>query len=170
MSDLSMPQEIPAAKPAPSADLMLAQLMAAFGKKPKGQPGKKTTPANAKKIELEELPLHLRWNQQKTGYRNWKATARILQMEEQTCKCCGSVTHAVKNELFELENTIAHSVWLRREGFGIEEPDWLPLRFVDLEPREVSGCSQCRHTHREGLDHLLSKIFDTDPRQLSLPL
>ena len=168
MSD--MPQtESPEAKPLTSADQMLVALLASFGKKPKTPAGKRNPP-NSKKIELEDLPLHLRWNQKKTGYRSWKATARILQVEEQTCSCCGTVTKAIKDELFELENITAHSVWLRREGFGIEEPDHLPVKFIDLEPRPVSACAHCRHEQSTGLDHLLTKLFDSDSRQLCLPL
>ena len=168
MSD--MPQtnapEAPA-KPSLSSAQMLDMLLSSFGKKPKAPAGKR--PPNAKKIEHAPLPVHMAWNEKKTGYRNWKATARIIQLEEQTCKCCGSVTSVVKDELFELENTTAHSVWLRHEGFGIEDSGNLPIRYVDLEPRPVSACAECRHTQRAGLDHLLGKLFDTDPKQLSFP-
>ena len=167
MSDMPQTNAPEAPAPSLSSTQMLDMLLASFGKKPKAPAGKR--PPNAKKIDLAPLPVHLAWNEKKTGYRNWKATARIIQLEEQTCKCCGSVTSVVKDELYELENTTAHSVWLRHEGFGIEDSGDLPIRYVDREPRLVSACSQCRLTQREGLDHILSKLFDTDPKQLSFP-
>ena len=166
MSD--MPQTNAPAAPSLSADQMLAMLMSSFGKKPKTPAGKRNPP-NSKKIDLPDLPFHLTWNEKKTGYRTWKATARIIQLEKQTCNCCGSVTHVVKDELYELENVTAHSIWLRHEGYGIEDSGNLPIRYVDLEPRPVSACAQCRHEQKAGLDHLLGKIFDTDPKQLSFP-
>ena len=168
MSDIPQTNAVTVSPAKPSVDQMLSLLMASFGKKPKAPAGKRN-PSNSKKIDLAPLPVHLAWNEKKTGYRNWKATARVIQLEEQTCRCCGSTSHVVKDELYELENTTAHSVWLRHEGFGIEDSGNLPIRYVDLEPRPVSACAQCRHTQRAGLDHILGKLFDTDPRQLSFP-
>ena len=168
MPDQSSPAQTPAVPVAsPDASDMLARLMASFGKKPPAPKGKKLP--NTKKVELEELPAHLRWNQQKTGYRNWKATARIIQLEEQTCSCCGTTIKAVKDELYELENTTAHSIWLRREGFGIEDSGHLPIRYVDLAPKPVTACHNCRHEQPTGLDYVLSELFDAHPRQLSFP-
>lgn len=127
--------------PARAADL-LADLLLAFKKPLPTRKGERCAPPkNAKPIPL---PQHIEWNQRKTGYRVWKATGRIIQLEDQYCTCCHTVTSTVKDELFELENTTAHSVWLRHEGFGIENQEDLEIRYVDLPLRHVTACAACR--------------------------
>lgn len=135
--------QIAGVKPTPPsaarASDLLADLLVAFKKPLKGTPAPR-----AKAAKPEVLPQHVAWNTRKTGYRVWKATGRIIQLEDQYCTCCHTVTSTVKDELFELENTTAHSVWLRHEGFGIENQQDLEIRYVDLPLRHVTACGLCR--------------------------
>lgn len=124
----------------PSVDNLLASLLADFGKKP-AREKKKALPKNAKPLNL---PLPEAWNLRKTGYKVWQATGRAIQIQEQHCACCGAVTKAVKNELYILENSASHSVWMRVEGFGIDNQQDLPITYVDVEPITVSACAECR--------------------------
>lgn len=145
---------------APANDL-LAELLAALPVVPKTPRGKSPT---RKPLVPDERPLAQSFAIRKTGYVTWKATARVLQVQEQICKCCGSSTEYVKSEHFALENGTAHATWLRTEGYGIEAPDDLPNTFVDLEPMYVPACPQCRSTPFDDLEALFH------PRQLSLSL
>jgi hypothetical protein len=123
----------------PPTDI-LASLLASFGTKP-AKVARKSLPKNAKPIPL---PQHVAWNLKKTGYREWKATARIVVLQEQICSCCGNSIQAVQQELYELENTTAHSIWHRPEGFGINAQEDLPIRYTQAEPRRVIACAFCK--------------------------
>lgn len=141
---------------------LLESLLAAFGTLP---PKEKRKPApRGQRPAIPNLPLPQSFSAKKTGYRTWKATSRVLQIQKQICKCCGGETESVKAEYFALENGLAHATWLRPEGYGIHQPEDLPNTFVDLEPIYVTACSSCRSTP---FDDLFS-IFQ--PKQLSLDL
>jgi len=88
----------------------------------------------------------------------------VIQIQKQTCSCCGGETEVVKGEYFALENGLAHASWQRTEAYGISAPEELPNIFVDLDPTYVTACAQCRSTPFDDLDSLLF------PRQLSLEL
>lgn len=147
--------------PAAAPDL-LAELMAAFGTKPprvpRGKSPRKSSP------QFAPLPLPQTFSKRKTGYVTWEATHRVIQIQSQTCNCCGSVTESVKAEYFALENGLAHATWQRVEAYGISAPEELPNVFVDLEPIFVTACAACRSTPFDSLDLVLF------PRQLSLEL
>ena len=126
--------------PAKDPATILADLLASFGKKPKGTPapkGKKL-PRNA-----SPLPFDKAYAEKKTGYTTWVAKARVIMLEEQVCSCCGSRTTAVKDELFLLTHSVSHSAWLRHEGYGIEHSEDLPLQAHYLDPRTVTACAAC---------------------------
>lgn len=150
----------------PTPEQTLSALLALFGKPAKGK-AQKVAVSKTKTEKDVELPSYLRWNEKKTGYRVWTATAKIVQIEEQVCSCCGTVTKAVKDELFELENITAHSVWLRHEGFGIDQQEDLPIRYVDLPPKPVAACAACRHYSGDELSNILDKICS--PVQMNFP-
>lgn len=140
---------MPDVNTSPSPDL-LAELLAAFGTKSKKAPASKKLPRNAR-----PLSFTADWQMKKTGYQTWTAKARVVQLEEQVCACCGTRTTSVKDELFLLENSVAKSAWLRHEGYGIEEPDLLPVQFMHLDPRTVSFCATCASS---SVDTLLDEI------------
>ena len=149
----------------PSADIesLLNNLLLAFGKKPKAEKGQKakskSLPRNAKPLSVAE-----NFNLAKTGYTTWVAQAKVIVLEEQTCSCCGSRVTAVKDELFLLDHKTSHSAWFRHEGYGIVEPDNLPVRFHRAEPRFVSCCATCAS---EAIDDVLTLLSSP---QLSLSL
>lgn len=160
---LSVTQETsPSPTGTASANPLLDSLLAAFGTKPEKTPRKKSAP-KAKTPEVI-LPVPQAFAKRKTGYVTWKATARVLQVQEQECKCCGAKTTYVKAEFFQLENGTAHATWLRPEGYGIHAPADLPIVYSDLEPAFVTACASCRSTP---FDDLLS-LFS--PKQMELPL
>ena len=148
-------------KPAIDADQLLASLLSSFGKKP-ATPKGKPLPKNAQAIPL---PLPQSFNQSKTGYTNWIAQAKIILIEEQVCRTCGSVHKAVKDELFLLDHKTSHSSWLRHEGYGIDEPELLEVRAEYLPIRTVSRCPTCISP---SVEQALDLLFA--PVQLSLPL
>lgn len=128
--------------PTTSAENLLASLLSSFGTKPKAEkrkPGAKKLPANA-----TPLPQHIAFNFAKTGYREWRALGKVVELQEQHCSCCGEVTLAVKGEYFELENGHAHSIWLRPEGYGISAQEDLPIRYTSADPVSVIACGQCK--------------------------
>ena len=145
-----------------SANPLLDSLLAAFGTKPEKTARKKAAP-KAKTAEVI-LPIPLSFAKRKTGYMTWKATARVLQVQEQECKCCGEKSTYVKAEFFQLENGQAHATWLRPEGYGIIAPADLPIIYTDLEPAFVTACASCRSTPFDDLFSIFS------PKQLELPL
>ena len=159
MTDLNQP----VAKPAVDADALLATLLSSFGKKPAAPKGvKKSLPKNASPLP-QAVPQA--FNLAKTGYTTWTPIAKIIMIEEQTCRTCGAVHKAVKDELFLLDHKTSHSSWLRHEGYGIEEPDQLEVRAEYLPPRVVSRCPTCISPSVEQAFELLFS-----PKQLSLPL
>lgn len=127
--------------PTPEVDALLASLLSTFGKREK--PAKK---AQTKKLPRNAAPLpqHVAFNLARTGYREWKAVARVVEIQEQHCLCCGTITQAVAGEKFLLENGTAHASWLRPEGYGIEQQEVLPIEYLDLPPRQVTACATCR--------------------------
>lgn len=145
-----------------SPEALLAALLSSFGKAPKGA---KPAARNAKSIPRNARPISQveAFNELKTGYRIWKAEAKVIHLEEQTCECCGSRGTSVKDELFLLSHKASHSAWLRHEGFGIEAQEDLPVRFHRLEPRTVSFCAVCAST---AIDDVLITLSSP---QLSFP-
>jgi hypothetical protein len=143
----------------PSSPDLLSELLAALG--PVTKAPKKSS---RKPLVRSELPLPKAFSARKTGYVTWHATHRVLQVQEQICKCCGSSSEHIKAEFFALENGTAHATWLRPEGYGISAPDDLPNVFVDLEPAYITACPSCRSTPFDDLESLFH------PRQLSLEL
>lgn len=123
-----------------SADDLLARLLSTYKK-----PAKTAKTAGGKKLprNAKPIPFAQSYAEKKTGYRIWKATHRIVQIEPQHCVCCGSVVQAVKGEFFALENGNAHAVWLRPEAYGIEAQDNLPVERVELPPKQVFACAHC---------------------------
>ena len=154
-----------ASSSSPSADIesLLNNLLSAFGKKPKAEKGQKakskSLPRNAKPLTLAESFAF-----EKTGYTTWTAKAKIIILEEQTCSCCGSRVTAVKDELYLLDHKTSHSAWFRHEGYGIVEPENLPIRFHRAEPRFVSCCATCASA---AIDDVLTLLSSP---QLSLSL
>ena len=154
-----------AASPSTDIENLLNNLLSAFGKKPKAEKGQKAKakskalPRNAKPLTLAESFAF-----EKTGYTTWTAKAKIIVLEEQTCSCCGSRVTAVKDELYLLDHKTSHSAWFRHEGYGIVEPDNLPVRFHRAEPRFVSCCATCASA---AIDDVLTLLASP---QLSLPL
>ena len=149
------------ASPTSSPEDLLASLLSSFGKSAPKQPiPKKPKPAPA------PLPLDKAFAKAKTGYTTWKATSRLILLEEQICLACGSHHTAVKNELFVLENNTSHSVWSRPEGYGIEEPDHLPITSQLLPERTVSRCATCISPTVE----LALDLLFNSPQQLCLDL
>lgn len=144
----------------PGADL-LSSLLSAFGTLP---PKEKRKASPKPKAPQEYLPLPISFAQKKTGYRVWKATARVLQIQKQICSCCGGEIEYVKAEFFSLENGTAHATWLRSEAYGIEAPESLPITYVDLDPAYVPGCASCRTTPFDDLEALFH------PKQLEFIL
>lgn len=127
--------------PTPEVDSLLATLLEQFGKK---SAAKKAAPSKKLPRNAEKLPQHTAFNQSKTGYRVWKALARIVEIQSQHCLCCGSITQAVAGEKFLLENGVAHATWMRSEGYGIEQQEQLPIEYLDLPERHVTACAACR--------------------------
>lgn len=140
---------------------LLSSLLSSFGtlppKEKKKAPPKPRPPA-------EYLPLPQAFAAKKTGYRVWKAVARVLQVQKQICSCCGAEVEFIKAEFFALENGNAHATWLRPEGYGIITPDSLPITYTDLEPVWTTACPACRSTPFDDLETLFH------PKQLELPL
>lgn len=153
----------PSTSPSPAAaESLLSDLLAAFGKLP---PRAARKPASKKPASLAAvLPLHKAFSARKTGYVTWKATSRVLQVQEQECSCCGGRIEYIKAEFFALENGTAHATWLRPEGYGIVAPEDLPIVYVDLDPVFTPGCASCRTSPFDELDSLFH------PKQLSLDL
>lgn len=107
-------------------------------------PAKPKAPAPKALKAHADLPLHKAFAQRKTGYVTWHARARVVILQRQECRCCGEVTETVKDELFALTNGASHSVWLRHEGYGIAEPEGLPIEVERLdEVKMVSACGKC---------------------------
>lgn len=148
--------------PASPQDL-LASLLATF-KKP--LPGEKKKAQASFRKQPPALPLADAFAREHTGYTSWKAVSRIIVLEEQHCTCCGSVTTAVKDELFSLENGLAKSSWLRHEGYGIEAQEDLPCEPHHLPPRYVTACADCLSTP---LDQALAALLNRSHVQLSFP-
>ncbi len=149
----------------PDVTALLADLLAAFGTKP----AKAARPkANAKSLPRNAKPLTLaqEFAELKTGYREWTAVEKVIHIEEQVCACCGTRTPVVRDELYLLSHKTSYSKWLRHEGYGIVEPELLPLRYVDLEPRVVSACGYCR---LPDTDMALLAVIRSS-QQMSLPL
>ena len=145
-----------------SPEDLLASILSSFGKPAKGE---KRTGGDRRSVPVQKpLPLPLAYAEDKTGYRIWRAQARVVMLEEQVCACCGGKVIAVKDELFRLDNKTAHSTWLRHEGYGIEEPENLPVEFQHLPPRLVTACGTCAS---DALDGAILQLFTP---QLSLPL
>lgn len=145
-----------------TANPLLESLLSAFGTLP---PKEKKKPAQrGQRPVAPDLHLPQSFSSKKTGYRTWKATSRVLQVQKQICKCCGGETESIKAEYFALENGNAHATWLRPEGYGITSIEDLPNTFVDLDPMYVTACAECRSTP---FDDLFS-IFQ--PKQLTLDL
>ena len=158
------PQTPLAASPSTDVENLLNNLLAAFGKKPKpekraGADRRKPLPRNAKPLTLAES-----FSFEKTGYTTWEAKAKVIILEEQLCSCCGSRITCVKDELFLLDHKTSHSAWFRHEGYGIREPENLPIRFHRAEPRHVSCCATCASAAIDDVLDILSSP------QLSLPL
>lgn len=149
---------LPTSPSSPAPDL-LSDLLSSFGK-----PAKKEKRAPAKRAPAEILPVPQAYAVKKTGYRIWKATARVLQIQKQICNCCGEEVEYVKAEFFALENGQAHATWLRPEGYGISSTEDLPITYTDLEPSFVTACASCRSTPFDDLESLFH------PRQMELPL
>lgn len=141
---------------------LLSSILSSFGTPPP-KAARKPAPKKAKPAP-DTRPLPQSFAFRKTGYVVWTATARVLQVQKQICKCCGGEIEYIKNEFFALENGNAHATWLRPEGYGIKAPEDLPNTFVDLEPVYVTACAQCRSTPFDDLDLLFH------PKQLSLDL
>ena len=152
---------IPSTKPALSPEDLLSSLLASFAKQPPA--ARKPAP---KKAPPAPLPLDKAFAKAKTGYTTWKATSRLILLEEQVCLACGSRHTSVKNELFVLENNTSHSVWSRPEGYGIEEPDHLPITSQLLPERTVSRCATCISP---SVELALDLLFNS-PHQLCLDL
>lgn len=148
------------ASPAASPDALLADLLSSFGKLP---PKAKRQPA-PRKSAPPPLPLPQAFSVKRTGYRTWKATSRVLQVQKQICNCCGAEVDFIRAQYYALENGKAHATWLRPEGYGIEAPDDLPISYVDLDPQYVPACAHCRSTPFDDLELLFH------PRQLSLEI
>lgn len=138
-----MSDNSPSASPLPasalSTDELLARLLDTYKKPAKVAAPKKPKVSRPKPA----LPFAQAYAVEKTGYRVWKATHKVIEIQHQVCECCGTVTPAVKGEFFALENGAAHAVWLRTEAYGIEASDSLPVERVELEARRVSACAFC---------------------------
>jgi hypothetical protein len=160
MDAKDLPTQAPIAMPDARIDALLGNLLAAFGKKPKGpaKPTAQKLPRNAKPLVFHESFAEL-----KTGYKVWQAQAKVIILEEQICSCCGSKVVTVKDELFLLDNKTSHSAWLRHEGYGIEAPETLPVRFHRLDQRYVSFCGVCAS---QAIDDVLTALATP---QLSFP-
>jgi len=123
-----------------SADEMLKTMLANLaGMKPAKAPAKP-------KKAAEPIPLTVTqaWNVEHSGYINWVAEARVVQIEEQECTCCGHVNKIVRAELYRFSHAASKSVWLRPEGYGVEHGEDLPIFYDDLPRRTVSACAACR--------------------------
>ncbi len=144
------------------ADDLLSALLSSFGTLPPKE--KKKKPVRKAASPAEILPLPTAFAVRKTGYRTWKATSRVLQVQKQICNCCGAEVEYIKAEFFALENGTAHATWLRPEGYGIVTPDVLPITYVDLDPQWTTACPACRSTPFDDLESLFH------PRQMELPL
>ena len=147
--------------PASPASDLLSDLLSSFGTLP---PKEKKKPVRKAASPAEILPLPTAFAVRKTGYRTWKATSRVLQVQKQICNCCGAEVEYIKAEFFALENGTAHATWLRPEAYGIVAPDNLPITYTDLEPAYVPACASCRSTPFDDLESLFH------PRQMELPL
>lgn len=144
--------------------LTIADILAALSGKPLPTPSKTKTPP-AKKAPPPILPWDKQFALQKTGYINWTATAFIIQTTVQVCACCGHEQEAVSGQFYRLENGQAHAAWLRHEGYGIIEPEDLPIEYVSTDPISVRACPACRWAHRD-FEIALANCH----KQLSLPL
>lgn len=144
------------------APLTLADMLAALKARP--APAPKVKAKAAKRSSPAPRPQAAEFNYQKTGYVVWKPRAKVILLEEQTCECCGSVTNAVKDELFLLDNKTSHSSWLRHEGYEIEHSEDLPIEARWLEPRTVSACATCFRIEDE------LRAASAACRQLHLPI
>ena len=159
-----MSEPVTPATPPKTTEMLLADLMAAFGTKPPKAPRAK---ANSKALPRHAKPLTFaeEYAELKTGYREWTAIEKVIHIEEQICSCCGTHTPVVRDELFILSNKVSHSLWFRHEGYGIVEPELLPIRYVDLEARTVTACGYCRLPETD--EALLAVIRAS--RQMSFP-
>lgn len=131
-----------------SNPLTLADIIAALAGKPlPTHPKAKATPA--KKAPPPILSMDKQFALQHTGYINWTATAFIIQTTVQICSCCGHEQEVVSGQFFRLENGQAHAAWLRHEGYGITEPENLPIEYVSTDPVYVRACPSCRWAHKD---------------------
>ena len=78
-----------------------------------------------------------------TGYKVWKAIGLVVYLEHRECDC-GASHLEWKDEHYELENGLSHSIWYRHEGYGIEHQEDLPRRTEVLpEPKRIRACKEC---------------------------
>lgn len=131
-----------------SNPLTLADIIAALSGKPLPTPAK-VKAAPAKKAAPPILPMDKQFALQHTGYINWTATGFIIQTTVQVCACCGHEQEVVSGQFYRLENGQAHAAWLRHEGYGIIEPEDLPIEYVSTDPVSVRACPSCRWVHRD---------------------
>ncbi len=147
-----------------TADLSLRDLIASINAKKSLEKKTAATPPAAKKPPVP-LTLVQSQNLARTGYISWKPVSYTIQTTRQICACCGAETEAVTGEFFTYENGTAHAVWSHREGYGIEDPDDLPIAYVEAEPKHVRACASCRWAHVD-----LVQAIQPSPKQLSLRL
>lgn len=149
----------PDGKPLTLAD-MLAALKARPAPPPKGKPAKKALPPP----DTYDVAFNVR----KTGYKVWKALSHIIQIQEQRCTNCGTMTPVVKGEFYELANGTAHATWCRTEAYGIEFQGDLPLKYIDLPEARVTACGHCRPSSSP-FDPYFEQVFEHHDDQLSFP-
>ena len=162
MSETTIIQPTPTAQAIDPADL-LQRMLANLGdpKKAKARIEKEKKASKAP----EPLTVGQAFNEAHSGYRNWKAEARVVQIQEQACGCCGTRTKAVKDEFYRFSHAASKSVWFRHEGYGIEAPDDLPIYYEDLPPRVVTACASCR---LPDTDLAIHAILNRTQRELPL--
>lgn len=147
--------------------LTLAEMLAKLQSLPKPPPKVKAKPG-AKKPPEAPLPYDVAFNVRKTGYKVWKALSHIIQIQEQRCANCGTMTPVVKGEFYELANGTAHATWCRSEAYGIEFQEDLPLKYIDLPETVVTACAHCRPSSSP-FDPYFEQVFEHHDQQLSFP-
>jgi hypothetical protein len=141
------------APPASSPDL-LADLLAAFGTKPKAAPKPKKVKSDTPTPVVRPHPRAL--NLERTGYSVWEPVARAIHFQWQECECCGGNQKVVCGEFYEFSNGKAKAMWQRHEGYELPaEP--LPFKFYLDEPRLIPVCADCAQTY-DSIDSLFQPV------------
>jgi hypothetical protein len=149
-----------------SAPLTLADMLARLQAIPK--PAAKAKASPAKRAASPPDSYDVSFNVHKTGYKIWKALSHIIQVQEQRCANCGTMSPVVKGEFYELANGLAHATWCRAEAYGIEHIEDLPLKYIDLPETVVTACAHCRPCSSP-FDPYFEQIFEHHEAQLCFP-